>query len=112
MNPHAAARSAAGSETIQVTVEAASYIAQFAGGTGSAALEFVETVRAGATVREVLRGLTARFPKLADVLWLGDEIGEHVEVAVNDAFLGQEYTLDSPVRAGDRIILIGQFTGG
>jgi molybdopterin converting factor small subunit len=60
----------------------------------------------------VLRGLSARFPELAAALWHGDELGEHIEILVNDAVLGIDHTLDSPVRAGDRIVLLAQFMGG
>ena len=66
----------------------------------------------GATVRSVLRGLSDRFPDLAAALWHGDDLGEHIEVLVNDAVLGIEHDLDSPLRPGDRITLLAQFMGG
>ena len=73
---------------------------------------FDEPLAPGATVRSVLRGLTARFPDLAEALWHGEELGEHIEVLVNDAVLGIDHTLDSPVGPGDRIALLAQFMGG
>mgnify|MGYP000616253720 CR=1 FL=1 len=42
----------------------------------------------------------------------GDQIGEHIEVLVNDAVLGLQHTLDSRLRPGDRITLLGQYMGG
>jgi molybdopterin converting factor small subunit len=60
----------------------------------------------------VLRGLSARYPELQTALWHGDEIGEHIEVLVNDAVVGIAHTLDSPLAAGDRVTLLAQFMGG
>ena len=40
------------------------------------------------------------------------ELGEHIEVIVNDAVLGVTHELDSPLKDGDRITLLGQFMGG
>jgi len=62
--------------------------------------------------RRVLRGLSARFPDLAAALWHGDDLGEHIEILVNDAVLGIDHTLDSPLAPGDRIMLLAQFMGG
>ena len=47
-------------------------------------------------------------------LWSPDhtELGEHIEVIVNDAVLGVTHELDSPLKDGDRITLLGQFMGG
>jgi molybdopterin converting factor small subunit len=82
------------------------------GGDGSARRLFEEPAATGATVRSVLRGLSARFPELAGALWHGDRLGEHIEVLVNDAVLDIDHTLDSPLGAGDRITLLAQFMGG
>ena len=35
-----------------------------------------------------------------------------IEVLVNDAVLGIQHELDSPLAAGDRIALLAQFMGG
>ncbi|MBI3076675.1 MAG: MoaD/ThiS family protein, partial [Deltaproteobacteria bacterium] len=40
------------------------------------------------------------------------ELGEHIEVLVNDAVLGVAHALDSPLQDGDRITLLGQYLGG
>jgi len=73
-----------------------------------------ETARPGDTVGAVLRRLSARFPELHEALWdrRSGDLGEHIEVLVNDAVLGVTHTLDTPVRDGDRITLIGQYVGG
>jgi molybdopterin converting factor small subunit len=95
-----------------VPVELVGWPTRFVGGDGGTRRVFDEPLGAGATVRSVLRGLTARFPDLAEALWHGDELGEHIEVLVNDAVLGIDHTLDSPIGPGDRIALLAQFMGG
>jgi molybdopterin converting factor small subunit len=95
-----------------VPVEVVSWVTKFVGGDGSGRRLFEEPLTRGATVRSVLRGLSARFPDLQRALWHGEQLGEHVEILVNDAVLDIEHTLDSPVRPGDRITLLGQFMGG
>ena len=95
-----------------VPVEAVSWVTTFVGGDGSGRRVFEEPLTPGATVRSVLRGLTARFPDLHRALWNGDALGEHIEVLVNDAVLDIQHTLDSSVAPGDRIALLGQYMGG
>jgi molybdopterin converting factor small subunit len=95
-----------------VTVEVVSWITKFTGGDGTGRQEFREPLPAGATVRSVLRGLSGRFPELEAALWHGTEIGEHIEVLVNDAVLGISHSLNSPLRPGDQITLLGQYMGG
>jgi molybdopterin converting factor small subunit len=93
-------------------VEIVSWITRFTGGDGTGRQLFPEPLTAGATVRSVLIGLTARFPELRTALWHGDALGEHIEVLVNDAVLGISHELDSPLAPGDRITLLGQYMGG
>ena len=102
------------SEICHVMVEAIAWVTQFVGGDGTRRKLFDEVVAHDATVRSVLRGMSDRFPKLRQVLWErpGSELGEHIEVLVNNAVLGLHHTLDSPVREGDRITLVGAYTGG
>ncbi len=97
-----------------VTVEAVAWVTRFTGGDGSRRQTFREAARSGDTVGDVLRRLSARFPELDAALWdrPSGGLGEHIEVLVNDAVLGVSHTLDSAVRAGDRITLIGQYVGG
>src|SRR5262245_52035538 len=73
--------------TVTVRVEVVSWVTKFVGGDGSGRRLFDERLAAGATVRSVLKGLSARFPELERALWNGDQLGEHVEVLVNDAVL-------------------------
>ena len=98
--------------TATVQVEILAWITRFVGGDGTGRRVVAEPVTREATVRSVLAGLTARFPELAAALWQGAELGEHIEVLVNDAVLGVAHTLDSPVNPGDRITLLAQFMGG
>ncbi len=73
---------------------------------------FDEPLPPGATVRSLLRGLSGRFPELDEALWHGADLGEHIEVLVNDAVLGVAHELDSKLRPGDRVTLLAQFMGG
>ncbi len=102
------------SEIAHVTVEAVAWVTQFVGGDGTRRKVFREGAAAGATVRSILADLSDRYPRLREVLWerSGGDLAEHIEVLVNDAVLGLSHTLDSEVREGDRITLLGQYTGG
>ena len=93
-------------------VEIVGWPTRFVGGDGATRRLFEETLADGATVRSVLRGLSGRFPDLDAALWHGPNLGEHIEILVNDAVLGIEHELDSPVAPGDRIALLAQFMGG
>jgi len=93
-------------------VEVIGWPTRFVGGDGAHRRLFDEPLASGATVRSILRGLSARFPELAAALWHGDDLGEHIEILVNDAVLGIDHTLDSPLAPGDRIMLLAQFMGG
>ena len=69
---------------------------------------------AGDTVRAVLRRFSRRFPELDAALWNPDrtDLGEPIEVVVNDAVLGVHHSLDTPLEGGEHITLLGQFMGG
>ena len=95
-----------------IPVEVVAWDTRFVGGNGSQRRLFDEPAPPDATVRSVLRGLSARFPELQQALWNGDGLSEHVEVLVNDAVLGVSHELDSPVEPGDRIALVGAYLGG
>ncbi|HEV2057169.1 MAG TPA: MoaD/ThiS family protein [Methylomirabilota bacterium] len=99
---------------LSVTVEVTTWVTKHVGGDGSGSKVFTETFAPGETVRDVLRRCSARFPELDAALWSPDrtELGEHLEVVVNDAVLGVTHGLDSPLKNGDRITLLGQFMGG
>src|SRR5262245_37833156 len=104
--------SAARTTTATIPVEIASWITKFIGGDGSGRRVLDEALTSGSTVRSVLTGLSARYPELHRALWHGNELGEHIEVLVNNAVLGIEHTLDSPLKPGDQITLLAQFMGG
>ena len=99
---------------LSVTVEVTTWVTKHVGGDGSGSKAFTEAFAPGETVRDVLRRCSARFPELDAALWSPDrtELGEHIEVVVNDAVLGVTHGLDSPLTNGDRITLLGQFMGG
>jgi hypothetical protein len=73
---------------------------------------FEEPVSPSSTVRSVLKTLSVRFPELDAALWHGNDLGEHIEILVNDAVLGVEHTLDSRLAPADRLTLLAQFMGG
>jgi molybdopterin converting factor small subunit len=95
-----------------VPVEIVGWPTKFVGGDGSTRRLFEEPLTDGATLRSILRGLSARFPELEAALWHGQELGEHIEILVNDAVLGIDHDLDSRMAPGDRVALLAQFMGG
>jgi molybdopterin converting factor small subunit len=95
-----------------VPVEIIGWPTKFVGGDGSARRLFEEPLADGATLRNVLRGLSSRFPELEAALWHGQDLGEHIEILVNDAVLGIDHDLDSRLAPGDRVALLAQFMGG
>jgi molybdopterin converting factor small subunit len=105
---------AAADESFPVTIEVVSWVNQFVGGSGSGSVEISEAARAGETIRNLLHRVSQQHPRLRDALWdpdTGDQ-GPHIEIIVNEAVLGIEHELDSALRPGDRLILIGQYIGG
>ena len=95
-----------------VPVEIVGWPTRFVGGDGATRRLFEEPLGDGATVRTVLRGLSGRFPELDAALWHGPNLGEHIEILVNDAVLGIDHDIDSRLAPGDRIALLAQFMGG
>ena len=108
--PDALSATAAG----QVEIEVVAWVTKFVGGDGSTRKVYDEPLNDGDTVRKVLRRLSGRFPQLHKALWDPDtgDLAEHIEVLVNDAVLDLTHTLESPLLAGDRLALIGQYLGG
>ena len=97
-----------------VTVEVTTWVTKYVGGDGAGSRQFEEPLRPGDTVGGLLRRFSARFPELHGALWdpTGQHLGEHIEVLVGDAVLGVTHDLDSPLKGGERITLLGQFMGG
>ena len=95
-----------------VPVEIVGWPTRFVGGDGATRRLFEEPLTDGATVRSVLRSLSGRFPDLDAALWHGRDLGEHIEILINDAVLGIDHELDSPLAPGDRVALLAQFMGG
>jgi molybdopterin converting factor small subunit len=98
-----------------VHVEVLSWVNKYAGGPGTGEVRLDEEVPPGTTVRAVLRQVTGRYPELGSALWhdrQSREISDNIEVMVNHAVLGVSHELDSPLRDGDRVTLLGQYMGG
>ena len=98
----------------KVKVELMAWATRFVGGDGSDSRHAEVDAFPGDTVRAVLKRLSAQHPDLDKALWHEgtDALSEHLEIAVNNALLGIHHTLESEVNEGDKIILMGQFTGG
>ena len=96
------------------TVEVTSWVTKLVGGDGTGTRLFDEPLQDGDTVRTVLRRFSARYPELESALWEPNrrDLGPHLEVLVNEASLGVSHELDSPLRGGERVTLLGQFMGG
>ena len=105
----------AAGEDFTVKVEAIAWVRTFLGGPAEGGQIFDEQAHSGDTVRDVLRGLSQRYPQLHEALWdlnAPQEIGTHIEIIVNNTILGNDYTLESTVSPGDEIVLTGQYIGG
>lgn len=100
---------------MKAQIEVLSWVNKFVGGPGTGEIALTEDVQPGITVRAVLRLVSGRFPDLERALWdpaHPREIGDNIEVMVNDAVLGVSHDLDSALLDGDRITLLGQYMGG
>src|SRR5262245_58013257 len=100
--------------TLAVSVEVTTGVTRHVGGAGSGGGVFPAAFAPGDTWRRVLRRFSARQAELVAALWSPDrsQLGEHLEIVVNDAVLGVTHELDTPLQGGERITLLGQFMGG
>lgn len=114
MNPRAERGQSKATGALDVTVEVTTWVTKHVGGDGGGSRTFAEPFSSGDTVRTILRRFSRRFPELDAALWnpTRTELGESIEVVVNDAVLGVHHQLDSPLEGGERITLLGQFMGG
>ena len=102
-------------EPVRVRVEVLSWVNKYVGGPGTGEIVLTEEAKPGATVRSLLRQVSDRHPELGKALWdagSSREIGDNIEVMVNNAVLGVSHDLDSELTDGDRITLLGQYMGG
>lgn len=103
-----------GSE-LSICIEVISWVNKLVGGPGTGEVVLREELRDASTVRSVLQQVGARFPDLGNALWeptCRTELGDNIEILVNNAVLGVSHELDSKVAADDRITLLGQYMGG
>ncbi len=100
--------------TFSATVEVMGWVTKLVGGPGSGRREYEESFAPGETVRGLLKRISDCHHELDQALWDASrkELGQHIEVLVNDAVLGVTHTLDSQLKPGDRITLVGQYAGG
>ena len=100
---------------ITVRVEVLSWVNKLVGGPGTGEEAVDVAVPKGASVRAVLRAISDRYPELGRALWdptRPRELGDNIEVLVNNAVLGVSHDLDSEVLEGERVTLLGQYMGG
>ena len=114
MEQEVAGRLSPGAGAASVCIEVTTWVTRLVGGDGTGRRLHDEPMRAGDTVGDCLRRYTARHPELDSALWRSGrrELAEPIEVLVDDAALGVSHELDTPLRGGERITLLGQFMGG
>ena len=106
---------AAPAQPLTVPVEVLSWVNRLVGGPGTGQVTVDAVVPRGSTVRAVLRVVSERFPELGQALWdptRPRELGDNIEVLVNNGVLGLTHDLDSEVLDGERLMLLGQYMGG
>ncbi len=98
----------------EVVVEAVGWVTRFTGGDGGSRAVFREPLVADDTVGAVLHRLCLRLPDLGVALWDkdSDNLGEHIQVLLNNSFRDPGTVLGVGVAPGDTITLLGQFMGG
>jgi molybdopterin converting factor small subunit len=102
-------------EPFEVRVEVLSWVNRFVGGPGTGEVVLREEVTPGTPVRALLRQVTDRYPELDRALWdpaSPRELGDNIEVMVNNAVLGVSHDLDGELADGDHVTLLGQYMGG
>lgn len=101
-------------EPFSVVVEVISYVNDMVGEPGQSQKEFTESARPGDTIRTLLRRFAGRYPRLNEAMWEpgSGAMREHIDVIYNDTLLDPSTSLDTPLRAGDRLTLTGQYIGG
>jgi sulfur-carrier protein len=67
---------------------------------------------AGDSVRDVLVGLTERFPALQERIWEDGQVAEFVNVYVDGEDIRTLGGIDTPVREGSTLILLPAMAGG
>ena len=106
---------AASAGPMTVHVEVLSWVNKLVGGPGTSEVTVDVPAPRGATVRDVLRAISDQYPDLGRALWdptRPRELGDNIEVLVNNAVLGLTHDLESEVLDGERITLLGQYMGG
>ena len=66
----------------------------------------------GESVRDVLEGLTTRFPALQERIWEDGQVAEFVNVYVDGEDIRTLGGIDTPVREGSTLILLPAMAGG
>jgi sulfur-carrier protein len=66
----------------------------------------------GDSVRDVLEGLTQRFPALQERIWEDGQVAEFVNVYVDGEDIRTLGGIDTPVREASTLILLPAMAGG
>ena len=73
----------------------------------------VYDITEGTTVKDVLLELKSRFPAMREELFDQDgRLEPHIFVAVNDAQVSRDGSLDRELQEGDEVALMVSFAGG
>ena len=73
----------------------------------------VYDITEGTTVKDVLLELKSRFPAMGEELFDQDgRLEPHIFVAVNDAQVSRDGSLDRELQEGDEVALMVSFAGG
>jgi len=96
-------------QPMTVRIELAHALAELAGGEDVVAVDLAAD---GATVGAALRALTAAHPALAPLVWRGERFNDQLVAFLNQDDVRRLQGLDTPVRAGDRLMLITAVEGG
>jgi molybdopterin converting factor small subunit len=71
-----------------------------------------QVVVEGASVRDALQDLTARYPALQDRIWEDGQVAEFVNVYVDGEDIRTLDGVDTPVGEGSTLILLPAMAGG
>lgn len=97
-----------------VEVEVVPWLTRFFGTDNGRRIKLQRDLRPGETVEAFLRRLGQDYPELGQALWdpQTGELGEHIEIVINDAVLGIDQQVDTPLRPGERVTLVPAYIGG
>ncbi len=97
-----------------VTLEIVPWLTRFFGEDNGQRIKLKRDLQAGETVGAFLRRVGEEYPEFGQALWDPEtgELGEHIEIIVNNAVLGIDHEVDTPLKPGERVTLVPAYIGG